>query len=117
MFERRHQPLISPKQFALRIFRCMVIAAILVVVTILIGAIAFHSLERLSWIDSLLNAVLIMTGLGLTVTLQTGAAKVFMGFYAIVSAIIFFTVIAILLSPLVHRFFHHFHLDLEKGEG
>jgi len=113
VFEHRHQPLISKEQFYLRIFRCVVLSAILFVVTIVVGATAYHVLENLSWVDSILNAVLVMTGLGLTVTLKSTAAKIFTSGYAILSAVAFFSILAILISPLFHRFLHRFHMDLE----
>jgi hypothetical protein len=116
MYEHRHQPLVPWPQFYLRILWCGVITGVCYLVTILIGAVAFHVLERLSWVDALLNAVLVMTGLGLTVTLETTAAKIFTGFYAVISAIVFFAGIAVLFSPLLHRALHHFHLDLEKNK-
>jgi putative effector of murein hydrolase len=113
MFEHRHQPLVSQKKFMLRILGCVLVAAALFVVTILIGATSYHCLEQLFWTDSILNAVLVMTGIGLTVTLQTTVAKILTSFYAILSAIVFFSILAILISPLFHRFLHKFHLDLE----
>jgi len=115
MFEHRHQPMISQKKFMLRILGCVLVAMALFFVTILVGATAYHSLEQLSWADSILNAILVMTGIGLTVTLQTTVAKIFTSAYAILSAIVFFSILAILISPLFHRFLHHFHLDLEKN--
>jgi hypothetical protein len=116
VYEHRHQPLLSWQQFYLRILRAVILTFGILLATILVGAIGYHSLGHLSWIDSVLNAVLVMTGLGLTVTLQTTAAKVFTSFYAIISAIIFFAGIAVLFSPLIHRALHHFHLDLEKNK-
>jgi hypothetical protein len=116
MYERRHQPLIPWQQFYLRILQCAIVTSMFLILTVLVGASAYHSLEHLSWTDSILNAVLVMTGLGLTVTLQTTAAKIFTSFYAVVSAIIFFAGVVILFSPLIHRALHHFHLDLEKNK-
>ena len=116
MYEHRHQPLLSKSQFYLRILRAVTLTFGILLATILIGATGYHSFEHLSWVDAILNAVLVMTGLGLTVTLQTTAAKVFTSFYAILSAIVFFAGMVVLFSPLIHRALHHFHLDLEKNK-
>jgi hypothetical protein len=116
MYEHRHQPLITWSQFYLRILRCVTVTAVCLLLTVLVGAIGYRSFEHLSWVDAILNAVLVMTGLGLTVTLQTTAAKIFTSIYAILSAIVFFAGIAVLFSPLIHRALHHFHLDLEKDK-
>ncbi|MBF0569849.1 MAG: hypothetical protein HQL18_03645 [Candidatus Omnitrophica bacterium] len=113
MFEHRHQPLLAQGKFIQRMCICALISVGMLAVTVFIGAVAYHSLEHLSWVDAFLNAVLVMTGLGLTVTLQSAAAKVFTSFYAILSAIVFFSVLAILFAPLIHRAFHRFHLDLD----
>ena len=114
MFERYHEPLISTVQFRLRIMRCVFVSVLLTILTVSMGVVAYHFWEHLSWLDSTVNAVCVMTGIGLTVTLQTTAVKIFTCFYAILSAIMFFSVLAILLSPLFHRFLHRFHLDLDK---
>ena len=114
MFEKRRQPLLSCSRFLTRVGLCLLIAAGIVLVTVLAGAWVFHQYERLSWLDSFLNAVLIMTGLGLTVTLQTVPAKVFTVFYALIAGMMFFVVLGIIFAPLMHRAFHHFHLDLEE---
>jgi len=116
MYERRDQPLLPKAQFYLRIQRAVMLTFGILLATVLAGASGLHSLEHIDWIDAILNAVFIMTGLGLTVTLQTAAAKVFTSVYAILSAIIFFSGIMIILSPLIHRALHHFHLDLEKNK-
>ena len=116
MYEHRHQPLLPWSQFYLRIFRCVILTSVCLIFIVLVGAIGYHSFEHMSWIDSILNAVLVMTGLGLTVTLETTAAKIFTSFYAVISAIIFFAGIVVLFSPLIHRALHHFHLDLEKNK-
>ena len=114
MFEHYHQPLLSRKKFFLRILVCLFISLGLLAFTIFLGAFSFHVLEKSSWIDSILNAVCIMTGLGVMGTFNSSAAKVFTSFYAIFSTIIFFLILAILFSPLLHRFLHRFHLEIDK---
>ena len=58
-----------------------------------------------------------MTGLGLTDSLHSNAAKVFTCFYAIASAVAFYMVLAILFAPLIHRFLHEFHLEIGRGDS
>jgi hypothetical protein len=43
--------------------------------------------------------------------LQNSPAKVFAGFYAILSGVIFLSVFGFLVAPVFHRFLHRFHLD------
>ena len=113
MFEHKHQPLLSYTKFLHRVLNCVLLAAAMLGLTIALGTVALRVLEGLPWIEAFLNAVLIMTGLGLTVTLQSTAAKVFTAFYALASSIVFFAVLGILFAPLIHRAFHHFHVGLD----
>lgn len=43
----------------------------------------------------------------------TTPAKLFATVYALFSGVTFVTTVAVLFAPVVHRFFHHFHLDLD----
>jgi len=79
-----------------------------------IGALIFRYVGGFSWIDGILNAVSIMMGVGIIGALNNPALKLLISFYAIFSGIIYFAVLMILFSPLIHRFLHRFHLDIEK---
>jgi hypothetical protein len=114
MYEHYHQPLISRSAFIVRVIKCSIISLFLLAVTIFIGAATYHYSEGYSWVDATLNAVSIMTGLGIVGNLQNPPAKVFTSFYAIFSTIAFFLVLGFLFSPLIHRFMHRFHLDIDK---
>jgi hypothetical protein len=114
MYEHYRQPLLPRSQFFMRLVQCTALSLALYAVTILAGATAFHALEQFSWIDAALNAVLIMTGLGLVNTISTSAGKVFTSVYAVISAIVFFSTLAILVLPVLHRLLHKFHLEVDK---
>jgi hypothetical protein len=70
----------------------------------------------LGWIDSLLNAAMILTGMGPVDQLQTNEAKIFASLYALFSGVAFLTIVAILMAPLVHRFLHRFHIELAQED-
>jgi len=114
MFEHHQQPLLSKSAFFIRMLRCAMVTLALLILTLLIGIIFFHSTEHFSWIDSFLNSALIMTGLGLVNILNTCSGKLFTAFYALFSALAFYTILAIILTPLLHRMLHHLHLDIES---
>jgi predicted membrane-bound spermidine synthase len=116
MYEHYRQPLLPQREFVIRVLRCVLISLVLLVATIGIGAAVYRYIENLAWIDAILNAVMIMTGIGIVSGLNTSVAKAFTSFYALFSTIIYFAVIAILFSPLLHRFSHRFHLEIEKSE-
>ena len=79
-----------------------------------IGAIGYHVLEGLSWLDATLNAAMILTGMGPVDRLNGPAAKVFAIVYSLFSAVFFLTMVAVLLAPALHHFLHRFHLDLDE---
>jgi hypothetical protein len=79
-----------------------------------IGVIGYRLLEGFSWIDSLLNASMILGGMGPVHQLHTNAGRLFASFYALYSGIVFLVTEGFVIAPLLHRFLHHFHLKNEK---
>ena len=77
-----------------------------------LGMLGYHFLARLTWLDALVNASMILTGMGPVDQMTTVGAKLFASFYALFSGVAFLTIVAVLLAPAVHRFLHRFHLDL-----
>ncbi len=88
----------------------------ILLVALFIGAVGYHWLDGQSWVDAVLNSVMIMTGVGLEKELTNDASKNFTSLYALVSTIIYFFVLGIIFAPLIHRFLHRFHLDLEDQQ-
>ena len=113
MFEHRTQPLATPAEFAQRMLRSSLITAGIVLFSLVIGMVGYHYLESLSWTDSLLNASMILGGMGPVNALRTNAGKIFASFYALYSGIILLASVGVLATPLFHRFLHRFHLELE----
>lgn len=79
-----------------------------------IGVLGYHGLAHLSWIDSLLNASMILAGMGPVDPLPTSAAKLFASFYALFSGLAFIGIVSVLLAPFVHRLLHRFHAEVDK---
>jgi hypothetical protein len=71
----------------------------------------YHFLEQLPWIDALLNASMILGGMGPVDPIKTEAGKIFASCYALYSGLAIISVAGLLLAPVVHRFLHKFHLD------
>lgn len=111
MFEHRSEALISPVRFARRQARLSVAAAGLVGGGLAIGAVGYHLVAGLSWVDSVYNAAMILTGMGPVVTLTTDGAKWFATCYALFSGVVFLTAAGLLLAPALHRMLHSLHLD------
>lgn len=115
MFEHHKQPLASQSEFAQRILRFSLFAAGMILFSLGIGILGYHTLESLSWIDSLLNAAMILGGMGPVNPLQTNSGKIFASFYTLYSGIVLLASVGILITPIFHRFLHRFHLELEDN--
>jgi hypothetical protein len=116
MLEKRHQPLLPKRRFLLRLLRSAIAAFCLTVLSLGIGTLGYHFLEQLSWLDSLLSAAMILTGMGPVYPTQTTAGKFFATAYALFSGIVFLGVAGLMVVPILHRFLHAFHLDGEAEE-
>jgi hypothetical protein len=89
---------------------------VLIFGSLAIGMVGYHVFLSLPWIDSLLNASMILTGMGPVDRAETVGAKLFASVYAIFSGVMFLTSVGVLIAPIVHRFMHRFHLETEEEE-
>ena len=117
MFEHRSEPLLPWDAFVLRVLRQVAISALVVAVALFVGVVGYHALDGLPWVDALLNAAMILGGMGPVDTLHSDAAKIFASGYALFSGLIFIAVAGLLFVPVLHRLIHHFHLELDDKEG
>jgi hypothetical protein len=115
VFEHHKQPLASRSDFTQRMLRFGLATAGIILFSLGIGILGYHYLESLSWIDSLLNASMILGGMGPVNELRTNAGKVFASFYALYSGIVLLASVGVLATPIFHRFMHRFHLELEDN--
>jgi len=76
-----------------------------------IGVVGYHLIAGLPWIDSLLNASMILGGMGPVDPLHTDAAKLFASFYALFSGLMFIGIASVLVAPFVHRLLHRIHYE------
>jgi hypothetical protein len=116
MFEHRRQPLLSWAKYRRRIAGSLSAAAAILAVSLGMGVAGYRFIEGLPWIDALLNAAMILGGMGPVNELHTSGGKLFAACYALFSGIVFITVSAIVLAPVLHRFLHKFHLESESHE-
>jgi hypothetical protein len=115
MFERRNEPLLPKSAFLRRVTRYALIALALDLGSLVVGVVGYHFLEGFSWIDSLLNAAMILGGMGPVNELHTTTGKLFASFYALYSGVIFLVIAGVLFLPVIHRFLHHFHLETDNS--
>jgi hypothetical protein len=113
MFEKRHQQVASRKKFMHRMLRSLSITSCILLLWLIVGIVGYKFTCHFDFYDSLLNASMIMSGMGPTNTIDNNLGKVFASVYAIFSGVIFITSAGVLLAPAVHRFMHQFHLPEE----
>lgn len=111
MFERKHEKLAPFWVFIRRLAVSVAIAGQLIAVALLIGLLGYHHIAQLDWVDSILEASMILGGMGPVNSLVTTEAKLFASGYALFSGLVFVAVMGIVIAPITHRMLHQFHVD------
>lgn len=112
MYEHRKQPLLTRAEFALRVLWHLAVALGAVAVALGIGVAGYHYFAGFGLVDSILNASMILGGMGpLSDPLPGDAAKIFASLYALFSGLFFIALLALLLAPFFHRVMHKLHVD------
>jgi hypothetical protein len=107
--------MLTVAQFAARVLRHVAFVLAAIALALMIGVAGYHYIGRLAWIDALLNASMILAGMGPVDTLTNDAAKLFASFYALFSGLFFIGILGVLLAPFAHRLLHRFHIE-EEGK-
>lgn len=111
-YEHRSQALLPRELFLRRMMWHSLVAGGLLLSALAIGVLGYHLTERLSWVDSVLNASMILGGMGPVNPMETVAGKLFASAYALFSGVAFLATVGILVAPLAHRLLHKLHLDV-----
>jgi hypothetical protein len=99
------------RQFYRRMSRAMLFAGTVIGTSLFLGILGYHCIAGFGWVDSLLNASMILSGMGPVGELKTNGAKIFASAYALFSGVVFISATGILLSPVFHRVLHRFHIE------
>ena len=113
MYEHRKHRLLTRAEFTARVAGHLGLAMLALGIGLGIGVIGYHTLGELSWVDSLLNASMILGGMGPVDPLHSSAAKIFASFYALFSGLAFIGVASLVMAPFMHRLMHRFHFEAE----
>jgi hypothetical protein len=114
MYESVHHDLAPRRVFLGRLARGAAAASTLIGVSLAAGVLGYHSLEDQPWIDALLNASMIMGGMGPVDPLHTTAGKLFASAYALYCGLILLVAAGLLFAPILHRLLHKFHLSTQS---
>jgi hypothetical protein len=115
MYEHRKDRLLTRAEFTRRVMHSGAIVLISVSIALSIGVLGYHYFNKLPWIDALLDASMILGGMGPVNPITSTPAKLFASFYALFSGLFFIAATGLLLAPFFHRFLHKFHLEKTKG--
>lgn len=111
MYEKRHQKLLPLRHFFRRLFFNFIIGMLIILISLGIGMWGYSHFEKMGFIDSFVNAAMILSGMGPVSNLATDSGKIFAGLYALFSGIVFLIVIAVILAPIFHRSLHKFLIN------
>lgn len=110
-FEKTRAPLLDVRSFYQRQIRFFLYAFFIIGCSLAIGMAGYAYFLDMGWAESFYNAAMILTGMGPAVTIEEPAAQVFAGLYSLFSGVVFLSTVAIMFTPIVHRFLHRMHLE------
>ena len=111
MYEHRSQPLLPAGRFLRRLATHSLAALGVVVVSLGLGTLGYHSFAHFSWIDAFLNASMLLGGMGPVGEIRTDAGKLFASAFALYAGLVLIAVTTLLLAPVLHRILHGVHLE------
>ncbi len=111
MYETYREPLLPRRAFVRRVLRYLLVSLGIIVLALCIGILGYRFWVGLSWLDALLNASMILGGMGPVNAIASASGKLFASFYALFSGVAFLGAAGVLFAPVVHRLLHRFHLD------
>ena len=115
MYENKKQPLATKQDYFKRLWSNTFFAMFILFICLMIGVVGYKlTVPEFDWYDSLLNASMILSGMGPIIDADihlTKAAKVFASLYALFSGVAFISTIGLIIAPVAHRFFHKLHLE------
>lgn len=116
MYERRADDLAPRSIFIKRILGSLGVALGVIAVALSLGIAGYHFIAGFNWIDSFLEASMILGGMGPVNELHDDVSKIFASVYALFSGLIVIALMGIMLSPVAHRVMHKFHVDEKDVE-
>ncbi len=110
-YEKSNQPLASRPEFRLRLLTNVGVATIVIICAMLLGMAGYEWFEAMGAVDAFANSAMILSGMGPLSPLLTTGGKIFAGLYAIFCGLLFFGIAALILTPVLHRLLHVFHIN------
>jgi len=104
-------PLDLKAKFVTHLRTNVLLAAGLLLVSLIIGMAGYHWLAPMGWVDAFLNAAMLLGGMGPVDAMTNDGAKLFSGLYALYCGVVFIATAGLVLAPVGTHVLHRFHLD------
>jgi hypothetical protein len=92
------------------------LSALFIILGLSVGIVGYHWTAGLNWVDALVEASMILSGMGPISCLPNVSAKLFASLYALFSGLIFVLAMGIVLSPVVYSLLKQFNLSRELNK-
>lgn len=112
---RRH-PLPPVRVYRRRLLGSLGAAGLLLGISLAIGIAGYHFAGGLPWLDALVNASMILGGMGPVDPITRTAGKWFESAYALYSGVALLTSVGIIFGPALHRLLHRFHIEMSDED-
>src|SRR4051812_31686074 len=106
MFEHRSEPLLPLQAFRRRLARHGLYALGWLAASLVGGTVGFWYWAAQTPIDALLNAAMLLGGMGPVGEIRSTAGKLFASFFALYAGLAFVGIASILFTPVFHRVLH-----------
>ena len=117
MYEHKKQKLASTSTYRKRLRNTILFSTAIISASLMLGVVGYKfTIPEFDWYDCLLNASMILSGMGPIIEpniVLSKSAKLFASFYALFSGITFLSSFGLILAPILHRFFHKLHLETD----
>jgi hypothetical protein len=110
-YEHRTQKPLPRGHFISRLALHTLIGGVIITVSDAFGMIGYHYIAGFNWVDSFLNASMLLGGMGPVGDLPNDDAKIFAAIFALYSGLVLILLAGLMLAPIFHRVLHHFHWE------
>jgi hypothetical protein len=111
VYETKRQPLLPRTSFGRRMALHVGLAFALLSFSLCAGMLGYVGTEGMPWIDAFLNTAMLLGGMGPVNPPLSFGGKFFAGLFALYAGLVFIVCAALVLTPVIHRVLHHFHVS------
>lgn len=109
--EKFSQELLRVEHFVLRVLRFYLLALLIFFLGLLPGIVGFYFIEGHSVVESMLNALSMLSGQAIEPAPITRGGCFFIAIYGLFLQSVFIISIGLIVTPFIHRVLHKWHLE------